>query len=205
MIVVIDLRIGNVGSILNMLKKVGAKAITSASPDDLASADKLIFPGIGAFDDAMNNLDASGLRPVLEQTVLDQETPILGICLGMQLFTQGSEEGHRAGLGWIAGYARRFRFEGGLADLKVPHMGWNEVQPRHRGSLFRDMDAEAAYYFAHTFHVVCDDNTDVLGSTRYGIEFVSAVQRRNIYGTQFHPEKSHRHGLRLLQSFAELA
>ncbi len=204
MIAIVDYRMGNVGSILNMLRKVGAPAQISADAGELAQADKLILPGVGAFDSGMTNLRESGLLPVLQQHTLVRKKPILGICLGMQLLMRGSEEGQLPGLGWIAGATVRFRFAAEQAQLRIPHMGWNTITPRPERMLFRELEEDAAFYFVHSYHVVCDDEADAAATARYGYDFVCAVQRDNILGTQFHPEKSHRYGLRVLQNFAAL-
>lgn len=203
MIVVIDYGMGNVGSILNMLKKIGAKTILSSKVADVAEAEKLILPGVGAFDHGMKNLDGLGLVPVLDERVLRQGTPILGICLGMQLFTHRSEEGVRAGLGWFKGETVRFKMEGQLEELRVPHMGWNTVQPMARSPLFEKSGSESRFYFVHSYHVTCEDPDNVLATTRYGYEFVSAVQKGRIVGVQFHPEKSHKFGMQILKNFVE--
>ncbi len=203
MIVIIDYRMGNLGSILNMLKKVGAAAVISADPSVIGEATKLILPGVGAFDNGMKSLQEQGLVPALEEAVMRRKVPILGICLGMQLMTKDSEEGKLPGLGWIDAKTVRFHHDPS-EDLKVPHMGWNTVTVRKESSLFRDMFPEPRFYFVHSYHAVCQDPGDVLTMTRYGYEFVSAFQRNNIMGVQYHPEKSHTFGMRLLKNFAEL-
>jgi glutamine amidotransferase len=204
MITVVDYQMGNLASIVNMLKRAGFEAQLSSRREDILAADKLVLPGVGAFDTGMTNLADLGLIEPLEQKVLGDRTPVLGICLGMQLLLQGSAEGERPGLGWIRGRCVRFDFgaAGGPQRLKVPHMGWNEVRPCRRDSLFATMTDDAGYYFVHSYHARCEDPEDVLGTTTHGYEFVSALQRGNIAGTQFHPEKSHRHGMRLLAEFA---
>jgi len=204
MIVIIDYDMGNLGSILNMLKRIGAQAIISSAIKDLEIADKLILPGVGAFDTGMSNLQEGGFLPVLQERVLNDKIPILGICLGIQLFTRRSEEGDLPGLGWVAGETIRFRFSADQDSLKIPHMGWNLIKPVRSHPLVRGLEEEAAFYFVHSYHVVCEDPADVLATTHHGFEFVSALQRGNIMGTQFHPEKSHRYGLTLLRNFAEL-
>jgi len=204
MITVVDYQMGNVGSIVNMLKRLGFEVRLSSVLAEIMQADKLILPGVGSFDTGMANLDRLGLREPLEQKRASG-TPVLGICLGMQLLFEGSEEGDRPGLGWLRGHCIRFRFEERDTRLKIPHMGWNDVRPVQRESLFREMAEDAGYYFVHSYHAVCTDPADVLGFTTHGYEFASAVQRANVSGTQFHPEKSHKHGKRLLKSFAESA
>ncbi len=218
MIAIADYGIGNLGSILNMLKKIGAPAKVASSAAELALADKLILPGVGAFDTAMRSLRDSGLLDSLNLLVLEKRIPILGVCLGMQLMTGGSEEGNLPGLGWVPGTTKRFHFEGPHASLKVPHMGWNEIAleppapgpsrpPEGLVSLARGLDDPSdpsRFYFVHSCHVALDDSHDVAAWTTYGYPFASIVQRRNIFGTQFHPEKSHTFGMRLLRNFVEL-
>lgn len=202
MIAIVDYGIGNVGAIRNMLKRIGAQARLTADPAELRTADKLILPGIGAFDRGMSSLERTGLVPLLNELVLERGTPILGICLGMQLFARASEEGSRKGLGWIDARVVRFDAES-AGHLKVPHMRWNSVAPAEGATLLVD-DEPRWYYFVHSYHLVCADATDVAGTTKHGYDFASAVQRGRIFGVQFHPEKSLRHGMRLLRRFAEL-
>ncbi len=204
MIAVIDYDMGNVGSIQNMLKRIGEDSVVTSGEADLREASGLILPGVGAFDTGMEHLEHTGLLPVLHELVLVKEIPVLGICLGMQLLSERSEEGQRPGLGWIRGQAVRFRFDPGETGLKIPHMGWNTLRPIRTDTLFGDMLEETAYYFVHSYHVECANEGDVLGLTHHGYDFVSAVQSSNILGTQFHPEKSHRYGMRLLQKFVEM-
>ena len=202
MIIVIDYDMGNVGSVLNMLKKTGAEARLSRGPEDILEADKLILPGVGAFDEGMNNLARLGYLPVLTHCVLEEKRPILGICLGMQLFMRRSEEGALPGLGWIEGDNVRFRFDSDNARLTIPHMGWNEVSPHPGSWFFEATGQEERFYFVHSYHALCDDPANVLATTRYGYDFTSAVIKENIVGTQFHPEKSHRFGMAFLSRFA---
>lgn len=203
MIVVVDYGMANVGSVLNMLRKAGADAVATADPDAIAAADRMILPGVGAFDSAMRRLDELGLIDVLGEVVVRRRVPTLGICLGMQLMLDGSEEGHLPGLGWIRGRARRFTAADMGQDLRVPHMGWNELTLRKQSRLFEGVEGPQRFYFVHSYRVVCEDPGDVLATTRYGCDFVSAMERGNVTGVQFHPEKSHRFGLRLLKAFAE--
>lgn len=202
MIVIVDYRMGNVGSVLNMLKRVGASAKISSDAVEIAAADKLILPGVGAFDTGMTHLRERGLIELLNRRVLEDQVPVLGICLGMQLLMRRSEEGTLPGLGWIPGETIRFRFDPQTTGLKIPHMGWNTAKPMHTDSLFGDAGAETRFYFVHSYHVVCDEPADQLAITHHGYDFASAVQRGNIMGTQFHPEKSHRFGMKLLRNFA---
>lgn len=200
-VVVINAGIGNLGAIPNMLKRLGTTARITADPKEIAAASRIILPGVGAFDAAMQSLTNLGLVEVLDQKALEERVPILGVCLGMELLGAGSEEGRLPGLGWIKGRAIRFRPDHGGPLLRIPHMGWNYVRPTANGALFTDLGPSPRFYFAHSFHLVCDDEADVAGMTRHGYPFVSAVHRGNISGIQFHPEKSHRFGLQVFRNF----
>jgi glutamine amidotransferase len=202
MIAIVDYGTGNLCSILNMLKKVGAKGVISSDAVELRNADKLILPGVGAFDNAMGNLEKLGLIPILNELVVKGRKPILGICLGMQLLTHTSEEGKLPGLGWIDADTVRFRFDE-RNRLKIPHMGWNTIEQVKKSPLLDDADAEPRFYFVHSYHVVCRKEEDVLTKTTYGYDFISSVVKNNIAGVQFHPEKSHKFGMKLLSNFAE--
>lgn len=204
MLVIIDYGVGNLGSIANMLKKVGVRSIVASDEASIASAEKLILPGVGAFDNGMQNLRKRGLVEVLNRQVLEERKPILGLCLGMQLFTLRSEEGNQPGLGWLDATTVRFNFNGvAPAPLKVPHMGWNYVQPERADPLLADLPPEPRFYFVHSYHLLCSDAHDVLASASYGYPFPAMVAKGNIYGAQFHPEKSHKYGMALLKNFAE--
>ena len=204
MIAIVNIGMGNLGSILNMLEKIKVKSIISSDVNDILKAEKIILPGVGSFDNAMKNLTDMNLVPLLNERVLKDKIPILGICLGIQLFTRQSEEGILPGLGWIDAATARFRFDGENAKLKVPHMGWNTVKPKHDSSLFSGLLQEPRFYFVHSYHIVCNNDQDVLATTHYGYDFVSSIESGNIYGTQFHPEKSHRFGMKVLKNFAEI-
>ncbi len=204
MIVVIDYGMGNVGSVVNMLRKVGADAEATGDVNAVARASKLVLPGVGAFDAAMTRLRERELVPVLNRRVLEEGVPILGICLGMQVMTESSEEGSEAGLGWIAGGTQRFRFDDPAQRLRVPHMGWNVVRPAQPTPLFDGMYEEPRFYFVHSYHVTCRNEEDVMLTTEYGYRFVSGISRGNIFGVQFHPEKSHKFGMHLVRRFAEI-
>jgi glutamine amidotransferase len=203
MIIIIDYGMGNLGSILNMLKRLGAPAKISRDVGEIESADRIILPGVGAFDTGMRHLRESGLVEVLNKKVLTDKVPVLGVCLGMQLLTKRSEEGEMPGLGWIDGWTMRFRFDERDSGLKIPHMGWNTVRPLRSDSLFRGLDADSRFYFVHSYHVQCSREEDILAMTHFGYEFASAVQMSNVMGTQFHPEKSHKFGMKLLGNFCE--
>lgn len=203
MIVVVDYGLGNIGSILNMIKKVGGKANCSSNIKEINDADKLILAGVGSFDTGIKNLNEKGLIPILSQRANKEKVPILGICLGMQLMTKNSQEGILPGLGWIDAVTKKFNFEKN-DNYKVPHMGWNTVNIRREGSIFIDMPIESRFYFVHSYYVSCNNQSDILSTTNYGIEFVSSYQKDNIIGTQFHPEKSHKFGLKLMKNFVEM-
>jgi glutamine amidotransferase len=202
-LVVVNTGIGNLGAIPNMLKRIGAASVVSEDRAVIEAATKLILPGVGAFDAAARRLNELDLRELLARKVADG-VPVLGLCLGMQLLTEGSEEGSLPGLGWIAGRTVRFRFDRADPPLPVPHMGWSFVRPVRDSPLLAGLGEHPRFYFAHSFHVVCADPADAVAVTRYGYEFASVVQRGNVYGAQFHPEKSHRFGLRLLENFVGL-
>lgn len=203
MIVVVDYGVGNLGSIVNMFKKVGVKSVATSDPAVIASAEKLILPGVGAFDAAMRKFHETGLVPLVGHLVMEKKIPVLGLCVGLQLMTRGSEEGQLAGLGWFDADTIRFKFEGENVRLKVPHMGWNTVQVCRHHPLVADWDEESRFYFVHSYHVVAKDLDAVLAETEYGVIIHSILGRDNIMGVQFHPEKSHRYGMRLLKNFAE--
>ena len=203
MISIVDYGMGNSGSILNMVRRAGGAGEIVADPDAIATAKKLILPGVGAFDAGVSKLRATGLDDALETAVMERKVPILGICLGLQLFTRGSEEGLLPGLGWVSADTVQFRIEPPL-KLRVPHMGWNRVVSAKNDVLIDSLPAEPQFYFVHSFHLVCDDEADVLTWTEYGIRFASGVRLRNIWGTQFHPEKSHKYGLGLIKNFVNL-
>jgi len=201
MIVVIDSLTGNLGSIINMLNKIGASAIISSNISDIEKADKLIMPGVGSFDSGMKNIHNQELIPVLQNKVVINQTPILGICLGMQMFTNGSEEGNLPGLGWLDAETVKFKLNNNQTIQTVPHMGWNTVKVIRESALFDDMYPEPRFYFVHSYHVVCHKDEDVVTKTFHGYDFASAIQRGNIVGVQFHPEKSHKFGMKLLKNF----
>ena len=204
MTVIVDYGMGNLRSILNMLKKIGTQAVISSDPDTIGQAHRLILPGVGSFDRGMQHIQQAGLAPLLNEKVLNEQTPILGICLGMQLLTRRSEEGHLPGLGWIDAETVRFQFSERHETLKVPHMGWNTAAVARDESLFQGLiNGRTRFYFVHSYHVVCDHACDVLARTDYGFPFVASIQHGHIMGTQFHPEKSHTYGMRLLKNFVE--
>lgn len=203
MISVIDYGVSNLGSMLNMLRKVGARAELVSTAEALDRAEKIILPGVGAFDNGIAALRERGLIASLKKKALQDKVPLLGVCLGMQLLGLGSEEGSTEGLGLIDATCQRFRFAQD-SEHKVPHMGWSLLTQRRASPLQRGLDAATRFYFCHSYHLVCADPADVLASAGYGAEFVAMVQHDKVYGVQFHPEKSHRFGMALLHNFAEL-
>jgi glutamine amidotransferase len=202
MITIVDYGMGNIGSLLNMFRRLGADARTESDPDVIIKSSKIVLPGVGSFDAAMQKINGyPGLREVLEKKALIEQIPILGICLGMQLMTRSSEEGQQLGLAWIPGRTRRFPR---TDRLKVPHMGWNTVRLCRDSPLTSGIDPDAKYYFVHSYYVEVEDHSHALMQSRYGLWFESAICRGNIFGVQFHPEKSHRFGMEVLNRFAQL-
>ena len=202
-IVIVDYGVGNLGSVVNMLKKIGATCCVSNNREEILSADKLILPGVGAFDQGMKRLHEAGLdEAILEAAAAKKKPEIMGLCLGMQLLTSGSEEGRLQGLNLIPGYAKKFKVDI-HSKLKVPHMGWNIVKPAKSHYLLNKLPEESRFYFVHSYYVECDDRTDVLMNSIYYRQFDSGIQRDNISGFQFHPEKSHSFGSKLFSNFAK--
>lgn len=202
MIIIIDYGMGNLGSIKNMLKKVGADFKLSSSVDDIRNASKLILPGVGSFDKGIQNLKEYGYFDLIKEKVIKENTPILGICLGMQLLGKSSEEGVENGFGFVDAVAKKFSFEGNN-KLKVPHMGWNLVNIKKENDIYQGIDGEQRFYFVHSFAIQCNDDKDILTSSSYGYGFVSSFQKNNIIGAQFHPEKSHKFGINFFKNFVE--
>jgi len=203
MITVIDYGLGNISALLNIFKMLNIEAAAAGNVDQLRGATKLILPGVGAFDHAMELLDDSGMRQLLDELVLDRKVPVLGICVGMQIIGLSSEEGQAEGLGWIDGRVRSFRSLQ-QRGLLLPHMGWNDVKPVSDSPLFAQLHADARFYFLHSYYFDCLRSEDVAAVSSYGIDFCCAVHAGNVYGVQFHPEKSHHFGAQLLKNFAEL-
>jgi glutamine amidotransferase len=204
MIALVDYGLGNIQAFANIYRHLGIEAAPARTADDLRAASKIILPGVGAFDWAMTRLQASGLRDALDKEVLEAKKPVLGICVGMQMMARSSEEGKLPGLGWID--ATVVKFDARLLKSKthLPHMGWNDARPVITDTLFLGLDAPR-YYFLHSYFMKTDREENVLATSNYGVTFTSAVQAGNVFGTQFHPEKSHQWGVRLLKNFAEFA
>ena len=201
MLVIVDYGVGNLASIKNILKKIGEDAVISSDETLIAQADKLILPGVGAFDTCAGKLSASGLLPVLNEQALVRKKPVLGICVGMQLLTRGSEEGQLPGLGWIPGEIVRFDPAKAATPMKIPHMGWTDVNLNKPSGLFREMYDEPRFYFVHSYHARLDNEADALVYADYGYRFAAGMEKDNIMGVQFHPEKSHKFGMKFLQNF----
>lgn len=204
MIAIVDYGLGNVQAIANVYKKLGLPTSIVTQAVDLKRADKVILPGVGAFDQAIKRLEKAGMRQMLDEVVLQHHVPVLGICVGMQMLARSSEEGKLAGLGWIDAEVKRFDLSAFKYPACVPHMGWNDVKSVRESGLFRDMDHSARFYFLHSYYVCCKKDEDVIAVAEYGGEFACAVNSGNVYGVQFHPEKSHGFGLQLLKNFGEL-
>jgi glutamine amidotransferase len=201
MITIIDYGLGNLGSIKNMLKYIGVACEIQSDLESIKRAQKIILPGVGKFDTGMSRINQSGLRDILDYKALKEQIPILGICLGMQLLTNGSEEGSLAGLGWIDAYVKKFQAN---KNLKVPHMGWNLVKTSNSNTLNESFPIESRFYFVHSYYVEVVKPENSMFKTYYGNEFDSGIVSKNIYGFQFHPEKSHKFGMMLFEQFTKL-
>jgi len=203
-IAIVDYGLGNIKAFTNIYKRLEVPVTLARTAADLAQATRIILPGVGAFDWAMDRLNASGMRETLDRLVQVEKKPVLGICVGMQMMATRSEEGREAGLAWFDAEVRRFDESRIQGRTHLPHMGWNDVSPVSTDGLFKELGDDARYYFLHSYYFAPRDTTDVLAVTAYGDNFASAVQRGNVYGAQFHPEKSHGWGIQLLKNFAEL-
>lgn len=204
MIGLVDYGLGNIQAFANIYRRMGIEAFPASSPIDLRLASKIILPGVGSFDWAMSCMQKSGLREALDEEVLEAKKPVLGVCVGMQMMAGFSEEGVAAGLGWIDAKVVKFDVSSLQKRTHLPHMGWNDVKPISNETLFRGLK-HPQYYFLHSYYMVPARFEDTLATSNYGIEFASAVRRDNVFGTQFHPEKSHEWGGKLLKNFAELS
>lgn len=202
-VVIVDYGMGNLHSVYRAFRRIGAEPLVSSEPAAVARAERLVLPGVGHFGKAMDNLAERGLLEALDDAVIRRQAPVLGICLGLQLFAKRSEEGNAEGLGWIDAQVVRFKVLD-VVRYKVPHMGWNTAVPRKESRVTAGLSEGALFYFAHSYHLVVDDTGDVFLETDYAYRFVSAVERGNVLGVQFHPEKSHASGERLLRGFLAL-
>lgn len=204
MISIVNYGSGNLNAITNIYDQLKIDYEIAETVEDVLKAEKIILPGVGAFDYNMAKLNDSGIKEALDIAVLDKKVPVLGICLGLQIMVDSSEEGSGPGLGWIKGTVKKFNKDLIPVKPKLPHMGWNSIQVKARGELFEGVDVERGFYFIHNYFVDIEDKTNTLTTTEYGFEFVSGIQKENIFAVQFHPEKSHSNGMRLLKNFAEL-
>jgi len=203
MITIINYGMGNLGSVQNMLKRIGIKSIISSDINEIEKAEKILLPGVGSFDAAISKIDELNLRPVLTFMAKEKKVPFLGICLGMQLLTESSEEGVLKGLNFVPAKTIKFKFPEN-SNLKIPHMGWNLVTKKTESVLTKNFTDEFRFYFVHSYHVKCDSPINSILTTNYGYEFDSAIQNENVFGAQFHPEKSHKYGMQLLSNFANI-
>ena len=202
MIAIINYGLGNLSSIQNMCRRLNVNAVITNDPEKITEASKLILPGVGHFKKGMENLQASGLKSLLDELVLERKKPILGICLGAQLMTKHSEEGDVDGLGWVD--AVTVRFKDNIKGLKVPHMGWSEINANSHCPLWADLPEEPRFYFVHTYHFSFEAQEEVSATSKYSYDFACAFQKENIFGTQFHPEKSHKFGMKIIENFNKL-
>lgn len=203
MIHLVDYGLGNVKAFENIYKRLGIEVLRATTANDLMDAKKLILPGVGAFDHAMDLLNVSGMRETLEDLVVLQQIPILGICVGMQILANSSDEGVREGLGWVPGKVHKFSFKDRV-NRPLPHMGWNDVTPHNSSLLFKGLEDNSRFYYLHSYYFECKNSEHCAAKSHYTLAFDAAVQNRNIFGVQFHPEKSHHWGAQLLKNFAEL-
>ncbi|MBL8278863.1 MAG: imidazole glycerol phosphate synthase subunit HisH [Pelomonas sp.] len=204
MISIVSYGVGNIGALANMYKRMNIATRFATVAGDLEGASHVILPGVGGFDDAMNRLNDSGLREPLDALVARGGVPVLGICVGMQMLGESSDEGQCRGLGWVPGHVRHFDSTGRMAGLPLPHMGWNDVAPVAGSPLFKGLETDARFYFLHSYYFECRDLAHVAARAEYGSPFTAAVRNGCIYGMQAHPEKSHHWGAALLKNFAEL-
>lgn len=203
MISIVDYGLGNILAFANIYKQLNIPVKVVSNATELADSSKVILPGVGSFDWSMSRLNQSGMRELLDELVLEREIPVIGICVGMQMMANRSDEGDLSGLGWIDADVRRFDDSRFQQTTHLPHMGWNDVEPVKQAPLFDGLDNDARFYFLHSYYFSHKENGQILAQTEYGGLFTSAAHNRNVYGVQFHPEKSHHWGVRLLKNFAE--
>ena len=204
MITIIDYGLGNIRAFVNVYERLNIKTKIAHSAEDIKDATKIILPGVGAFDYAMSQLNASGMRDELEKQVLENKIPIMGICVGMQMLSKSSDEGKLPGLGWIDGEVKLFDTTTIPYKTRLPHMGWNSIEPVNNCQLLSGFNPQSRFYFLHSYYFDCNCDENIISTTEYGITYASAVKKDNIYGIQFHPEKSHSNGTQLLHNFARL-
>lgn len=204
MITIVDYGLGNILAFANVFKQLGVPFGVATKPAELIGATKIILPGVGAFDHAMERIDSSGMREILDELVLQESVPVIGICVGMQILAGSSDEGQKPGLGWIRGHVRKFDVSNAQNRIHLPHMGWNDVSSVGDAGLFNNLESDSRFYFLHSYYFECDDEADVIATSDYSKNFCCALKHKNIYGVQFHPEKSHHYGLQLLKNFADI-
>lgn len=204
MITIVDYGLGNIRALFNVYQNLDIPVRFARTSDELKGSSHIILPGVGAFDWAMERLNASGMRETLDRLACEEKRHVLGICVGMQMMACGSDEGHSAGLGWFDATIKRFDVSLIQSRTRLPHMGWNDVHSFDTTDLFKELGEGARFYFLHSYHIVCNDPSDAVAEAHYGYHFTCSVRRGNIYGVQFHPEKSHNWGVQLLSNFAGL-
>lgn len=204
MITIIDYGLGNIRAFVNVYERLNIKTKIARTSEDIKGSSKIILPGVGAFDYAMSQLNASGMRDELEKQVLENKIPVIGICVGMQMLAKSSDEGVLPGLGWIDGNVKLFDVSTIPYKTQLPHMGWNTIEPVNNNALLNGFNNQSRFYFLHSYYFVCNNSADIISNTEYGTMYTSAVNSENIYGIQFHPEKSHSNGVQLLHNFANL-
>jgi glutamine amidotransferase len=204
MITIIDYGLGNIKAFKNVYERLSIPVKVARVSEEVENATKIILPGVGSFDYAIRQLNKSGMREALEKRILDDKIPVMGICVGMQMLADSSDEGTEPGLGWISGRVRKFHPNLIPFKSRLPHMGWNSVMPKKEVGLFSGIENQARFYFLHSYYFECAENSQVICKSYYGITYASAVNKENVFGVQFHPEKSHNNGIRLLNNFAKL-
>lgn len=204
MITLINYGSGNIHAIANIYKRLNMPYIITHDIQELKSAQKLILPGVGDFDETMKCLNNLGIKNLLDELVLEKNIPILGVCVGMQILGNSSEEGKSEGFGWIKGQIKKLDITKLISKPHLPHMGWNVMTPKRETTLFDNMVLDNGFYFLHSYYFDCDNEADILATTYYGEQFASAINHENVYGFQFHPEKSHHNGIELFRNFANL-
>jgi imidazole glycerol-phosphate synthase subunit HisH len=204
MITIVNYGVGNINAFLNIYKRQGISLKIATTAEELSEATKIILPGVGAFDQVMTKLNESGMKPAIDRKVLKEEVPLIGICVGMQMLAKSSEEGILPGLGYIDAVVRKFDVSKMIKKLDLPHMGWNDVVPARGSKLFYKLEDNPLFYFLHSYYFDCNRKEDCIATADYGGEFVCAINHKNIYGVQFHPEKSHQYGIQLLKNFSDL-